>query len=252
MELVHQPAPPPPAITRGAVGVGAMLQAAIDKGVTAENVEAVKSLVQLYEHMEERDAKKAYAEAFNALQAEMPRIKAVRPVPDKHGAVKYCFAPYEDIMEQVRPLLLKHGFTVTFSTRYESNRLVKICTLTHKQGHSSSNEFGARIGGGPPGASETQADGAAGTYAKRFALCDALNIVVEKDSDANLEGENIGEKKGKELEDRLRNVEGNSADFLRLAGAPSFAEISSVKLDMLEELLAKKERVYMAKLEGKK
>lgn len=239
------------AVARPLPNVADMLQAVIEKGVSSENVAAVEQLVKLFEHMEERNAEKAFAQAFVALQAEMPKVNATKVVPNKDGTPRYAFAPFEDIMSQVGPMLQRHGFTVSFSQRYDAQRLVKICTLQHVGGHKRTSEFAVRISA-PPGASETQGDGSSATYAKRFALCDCLNIVIAHlDDDARADGGTITAEQASDLRSRLRNVAGNEAAFLNFAGASKFEEISSVKLEMLEEFLAKKERIYMSKLEGK-
>src|SRR5438105_3133303 len=111
------------------------------KGVTGDNVAAVREIVGLYERVQAKDAEKEFARAFVALQAGMPNVKAIRAVPNNDGSVRYKFAPYEEIMEQVAPMLKAHGFTVTFSTEVTDTRVVKICTLQHVGGHSRSNQF---------------------------------------------------------------------------------------------------------------
>lgn len=222
--------------------VADMMSAIIDKGVTADNVAAMGELVKLYERMEDKKAEKEFAQAFVKLQSEMRSIKATKPVPNNDGSVRYCFAPFEEIMKEVGPKLEAHGFTVTFSTEFDDKRLIKSCTLTHTGGHSKTNKFAVRIGSGPPKATETQADGAASTYAKRFALCDALNILIEKDSDARAEGGAVTADQAFELERRVKETNSDVAAFLKFAGAKTFAEISSVKYSMLDELLVKRER----------
>lgn len=228
-------------LTRPAPSVGQMLSAVLDKGVTTENVAAIEKLVALYERMQEREAEKQFAIAFVALQADMPAIQATRPVPNNDGSTRYCFAPFEDIMDRVAPLLQRHGFTVTFSTEYADGRLVKSCTLQHVGGHSKTNKFAVRVGSGPPKATECQADGAASTYAKRFALCDALNIKIDHDTDARAEGGPISAEQAFELERRVAETQSNKDAFLKFAGAKSFAEIASAKYAILDQFLARKE-----------
>lgn len=230
------------AVSKPTPSVADMLQAVIERGVTGENVNALEKLVGLYERMQERDSEKAFATAFVALQADMPNVKATGTIPDNSGNARSVFAPYEEIMAQVSPLLQKHGFTVTFSTDYKEGRIVKTCTLQHVGGHSRSNQFAVRIGSGPPRASEAQADGAASTYAKRFALCDALNIVVDKDTDAKVEGAPITKQEADELSRRVAETNSDRDKFLQAAGAASFAEIPSSKYEMLDEMLSRKER----------
>jgi len=231
------------------VSVGAMLHTIIEKGISGENVGALEKIVELYERMEAKNAEKEFAAAFVALQAAMPKVQATKPVPNNDGTTRYTFAPYEEIMAQVGPMLKAHGFTVTFSTDYipgPPQRLVKICTLQHVGGHARTNSFAVRVGSGPPKASEAQADGAASTYAKRFALCDALNITVggidndARSDDARAEGDFITEAQAIRLEERVEQLKVDRKRFLAYAGAATFAEIRASKHDLLVKMLDKK------------
>ncbi len=223
--------------------VAHMLQAVIQQGVTEQNVAALERLCGLYERMQSAEAEKQFAAAFVALQAEMPKVNATKAVPNNDGTVRYKFAPFEELMRQIAPMLQKHGFTVSFGNRYEDNRLVETCTLQHIGGHKRSNDFAVRIGSGPPKASESQADGAAATYAKRFALTDALNIVVEHlDNDARIEGAAITLEQARSLRERVLAT-GSSVDlFLKFAGATDFDSISATRYWMLDASLKKKEK----------
>lgn len=245
-ELVpHQPGQLAEAQPPQQLNVAAVLAAAVSQGVTAENVAVVKELVALQERMEGRESERQFARAFNALQAEMPAIRAVTPVPDKMGNIKYHFAKYEDIMEQVRPLLLKHGFTVSFSMSYADDRVTQTCTLMHIGGHSRSNPFTVRIGSGPPGASAAQADGAAGTYAKRHALCNALNIIVDQDSDgvptdAKVIGAPIAPDKVQYLKELVKETKSDEAKFLAFARVTKYEDIGEADYPRLVAALEKK------------
>ncbi len=216
----------------------------MEKGVTAENVAVLEKMMDLYERTQAKDAEKEFARAFNALQSEMPKITAVKPVPDRNGNIKYHFAPYEEIMNCIQPFLLKHGFTVSFSMSFHEGRVTQECTLQHIGGHARKNQFSVRIGSGPPGASEAQADGAAGTYAKRHALCNALNIIVDHDTDgfdAKKDGAPITQDKVMYLKELVRETGSDEAKFLKFAGAAKFEEIPSAVYDVLvRSLLAKK------------
>lgn len=229
--------------------IGLMLQKVIDRGVTTENVAALEKLCDLYERVEAKKSERLFNEAFTKLQSELPNVAATKPVPNRDGTVRYVFAPYESIMEVVKPLLVKNGFSVSFDSRFGDGRLTVICTLAHVDGHSRKNEFAVRIGGGPPGSSETQADGAAKTYAKRGALSDALNIVVDKDDDARLIGKPIGMALAADLRDRVEAVGADEQAFLKYAGVAcknpatldDYIEIPDDRYDSLDELLKKKE-----------
>lgn len=223
--------------------VGEMLQAVIDKGVTQENVAAIEKLVGLYERMQDKKAEQLFAAAFVRLQAEMPKVQATKPVQNRDGSLRYRFAPLEEIVKQIGPSLKEHGFTFSFSERFDSGRMIETCTLMHVGGWKRTNEFSVRVGGGPPGCTETQADGAASQYARRYALCDALGIVIEHlDEDARLEGGTVTADQAFELERRVAETNSNKAAFLKFAGAEKFTDIAAVKYDMLNQFLQKKER----------
>lgn len=220
-----------------------MLQKFIDGGVTAENVSALGMLCDLQQKLEESAAKREFAAAFVALQGEMPKVKATKAVMNKGNAgVRYMFAPYEEIMGQAQPFLKKHGFTVMFDNKMDDLRVTAICTLMHSSGHSKENSFACRIGSGPPGSSDQQADGSASSYAKRLALCNALNIVVEHmDDDAKLLGSQIDEVSAKALKERVLYLKMDEAVFLKLAGAAEYSAILDSKYEMLDELLFERE-----------
>lgn len=245
--------------------VAQMMQMMIEKGITSENVLALEQLVKLQERLMDKDAEKQFASAFVALQAEMPKVEATRPVPNKDGSIRYHFAPFEEIMRQVGPFLKKHGFTVTFSTDYSAptsatgpSRLIKSCTLQHTGGHSRTNTFAVRVGNGPPGSSEAQGDGAASTYAKRFALMDCLNIVcIGLDDDARAEGGEITPEQARSLFERVTALKlpierarkfiewgGGSVKLApdNTVGLASYFTIPSGKVAMLETFLTTLER----------
>ena len=242
--------------------VALMLQKVIDKGITAENVQALDSLVGLYDRMQAKDAEKQFAKAFAELQSEMPAVAAMKPVPAKDGTIKYYYAPYEELHEQMKPLLSKHGFSVSFNTTREQGTITSICTLRHISGHSQTNQFSVRIGQGPPHATEPQADTSAKNMAKRGAFSDALNIVVDHDDDARMIGKPIGKALAEELLARVRETGSDMFAFLKFAGVnltagdqaaiidlesadqdpiEYFEQISDERYESLDEILRRKE-----------
>ncbi len=260
MQLVDAKPPRPPKGRSGVVradhtgepSVALMLQGMLESvqksKATPETVEVLKGMMDLYERDQARNAEREFNQAFAKLQSELMAVNATRQVPNKDGSVRYRFAPFEDIMAEVQPKLVANGFSVSFNSRIqEGGRIVSICTLRHVGGFSQSNEFAVRIGGGPPGSTETQADGAAKTYAKRGALCDALNIVVEHDDDARMIGQPIGSALAGDLAARVEEVGADREAFLKFAGAKEFEEISDERWPVLDELLKRKEAAKVAR-----
>lgn len=236
-----------PLATRQQPDIASMLQAVIEKGVTAENTQALATLCNLFERVEAKNAERAFAAAFVDLQAEIPKIEPTRGIPDKSGRVKFMYAPYEEIMRKVRPLLTKHGFTITFDNDFADGRVVVTCKLQHIGGHKTETRHAARVGHGPVNSSEAQADGAAQTYAKRFALCSALNIVIEHDTDASdADARNIGgpisEEDAATLRALVEETGSDKAKFLAFAGAPTFEEIPASRYADLVDMLNRKRK----------
>jgi len=209
----------------------ALIGRLIDQGkLTPESVGVVERLVALKQRIEEKEAERQFNAAFVRLQADTPKIKATVAVPNNDNTIRYHFAPYDDIWTHVQPLLHAHGFAVTFSMEVKDDRLTQYCRLMHVGGHSRTNQFTVRIGAGPPKATPTQADGAAATYAKRFALCSALNIVAEVDTDgadARALGTPITFEQAQTLREMVKETNSNEARFLAYAGAKTFEEIMS-------------------------
>lgn len=220
-----------------------ILAAAVQGGVTKENVDVVRELIAMQREVRAEEARSDFARAFAALQSECGQVKASKSVPDKQGNTKYFYAPYEGIMEKVSPLLSKNQFAVTFDTKItdDNKRVLVKCTLMHASGHERSNEFACRIGSGPPNASEAQSDGAATTYAKRFALCAALNIVVDTDTDARAEGDFITGDQADILQSLCAETGSDESKLLKFAGAESFGTIRESRYNDVLEVLKKKQ-----------
>jgi len=215
-----------------------LLDHAITQGAAPE---ALEKLYNLKVRIDTDKARAAFATAFVALQSELPVIHATKSIHGKNGEIRSSYAPYEEIMRQVAPLLKRHGFTVSFSKKIDQGRVSAFCTLMHSAGHEKTNEYQVRIGQGPPGCSESQADGAAHMYAMRGALRDALGITVAGlDEDAREIGAPVTPDQAEDLYQRVLATKTNEKVFLKFATAQSFETIPANRYKELVELLEKK------------
>lgn len=224
--------------------VAQILSAAVSGGVTPDNVEVVERMMALMERNEARQAEKDFAGSLADLQAETCRVQATKAVDQKaDGTCRYRFAPYEEIMAKVQPMLTRHGFSISFDSEVGDSRLTSICTLTHRGGHSRKNSFAVKYTT-PPGSSAAQGDMSTKSYAKRGALCDALNIVVDKDDDGRNEGDPtpITASQAADLRAKCEEVNADKVKFLAFAGAATFEAIQADKLDELWDSLERKAR----------
>lgn len=213
--------------------------------VTAEKVAIAKELIIMRREMEADEAKKLFAKSFIAMRKDMPQIQALKEVEGR-----YKFAPFEDIRRIADPVLTRHGFAVCFDTKVEENRMISICTLMHEAGHSVSNQFACRFSK-PPGTNDSQGDMATRSYAMRGAFCDAIGIVIDKDTDGT-DGRGLGKKISKEQADALADrasVFGPTrvAALLRFAEAESFEEIYEGALNRTDRELTRWENAAKKK-----
>lgn len=241
-ELDISPASQPLAV-REATPI-AMMEAMIASGITAENVAAFTELVKLKEHMEDRNAVKQFAESFVRLQSELPTISGTRPVLNKDGTVRFRYANFDDIDDVVRPICLKHGFTYAFrETGIENGRITVTMTLQHSGGHYREIPCSVRVGSGPPGASEPQADMSGHAYAQRGALESGLSLrIVGSREDAGVTTGVVTAEQAEELSRRVAMINANKEAFLKFAGAKSFAEIPASNYEILDRFLTSKEK----------
>ncbi len=249
MQLVEAKAEPSVAMMLSGV-----LTAIQHSEVTSQHVEVASKMMDLYERHEKRQAEKDFAAALTELQGETIRVQATKAVDVKNGVPRYTFAPYEEIMRTVQPMLTRHGFSVTFDTKIEGDRLYSICTLTHKSGHSRSNQFAVRFSK-PPGSSDPQGDMSTKNYAKRGAFCDCVNISIDHDDDARMIGKPIGKALAEDLLSRVKLTGSDMISFLKFAGVTLppkveienydpiefFEQISDDRFDSLDQILKRKE-----------
>lgn len=225
-----------------------LMQLLIEKGNPAENAEALKTLVAIRREENAQRAKMEFTASMVQLKERLKEnpVRATKIVPNNDGTTRYVFAPLEDIDKQLCPIALQFGFTYTFSEApSDPGKVTKICEVEHIGGHSKSNPFTVRVAAVPK-ATDTQNDGAAHSYAKRGALCDAFGIIAEKDTDGadNVRGEGapISQAQADSLRARVAATKANEPNFLAHAGAETYEKISSARYADLDELLTERAR----------
>ena len=232
---------------------GELLAAVVREGITPASVEVMERLCALREREETRNAEREFAAAFVRLQQEIPTISGTRGIPDKSGTIKFRYANFDDIDAIVRPICLRHGFSYSFAEKcIGEGRVTVVMTLSHAGGHSRQIPYSCRIGSGPPGANESQADGSGHTYAQRGAIESglALRIVGAKPGDdARNVGGPISPAKAREYRERCAACGMKESSFLKFAhaGKPddstlTFEDIGEIVVPQLEVLLRAKEK----------
>jgi hypothetical protein len=167
-----------------------MMATALEKG----QIDGLERLYELQERWEDRQARDAFYAAMALFQAECPAITKSR-----QGS-KAKYAPLEEVEKIIKPILSKHGFSVSYDTERVDGLLTAYATVRHRQGHSeimgrSSTQF-LQASATRGGMTQTQADAGTITFLQRYVLKTALNLTfIGDDTDGELviTAEQIGE-----------------------------------------------------------
>lgn len=143
------------------------------------DVDKLERLIAMQERVMAHNAKAAFDEAFAQMLAEIPAV-----VADKRGD-KWMYAPLDQIISAVRPVMAKHGFSLSHRTEWPAADMVQVVgILAHRLGHERESTFqSAADKSGSKNA--VQALGSAVQYGRRYTTKDLLCIVtVNEDDDA--------------------------------------------------------------------
>lgn len=136
----------------------------------------LERMLELKEKHEATQAKAAFASAFAAASAEFPTI----PLNGVgHGSKKY--ATLKDITAGTRPVLSRHGLTLSFSIEV-GDQVIVTAELMHKDGYSKSTSIALpRDTSGSKNA--VQAVGSTQTYGQRYTAQAILGLSLGDDTE---------------------------------------------------------------------
>ena len=115
--------------------------------------------------------------AFVAAQAELQNPHKNKTV--KTGAFSFDYADLASILDQVRPVLARHGLAISQSIGGDAGIVTVTTTLHHTSGECI--QWGPLPG---PSGPDWKTLGGAITYARRYALTAALGLSADDDKDA--------------------------------------------------------------------
>ena len=154
----------------------------IQQMVTSGNfdVSVARELLEMQKDFMRHQAVINYNNDFALMSKEIPVIAKSKK------AHTTSYAPLEDIVKVVQPILSKYGFSVSFTTSQDGLDAVTVnCSLQHKDGHSTSTSLMLPTKAVNNSMNAMQAIGAAISYGKRYTICGILNIATAQDDDNN-------------------------------------------------------------------
>jgi hypothetical protein len=164
-------------------------------------VETMEKLLAMRRELKAEQAKREYDIAMANFQDECPIIKNKKSVPTKSGKIAYSYAPIETIVEIVKPILTKHGFSYSIKTATTPEMVTATCISKHTSGHSEETSFSVERGSRTDVMSNSQVTAAALSFATRYALRNAFGITTA--------GEDREEmlKKGDGADDKMKAIQ---------------------------------------------
>ena len=158
------------------------------------DIEVMKGLMAMRDHIKEEKAREAFFRDLSAFQAECPVIQKTRVAHGKK--FDYVYAPREEIAPIMNPILKKYGFSYTYKDKYEPEPPAHLvtCILHHKEGHSESAEFRAPVDS-ELFMNEIQQNATSVTYGERYSLMAVSGVTVGgEDTDGVVEEKEKEEK----------------------------------------------------------
>jgi hypothetical protein len=176
--------------------VAKLIEISRDPGV---DVAKINALIDANERIITISARRAFDDAYAAMQGELPIITkrgmVVVTKKDEPGTVlrRTPYARGVDITKVVRPILAKYGFSIRHRNVVESGKLTVVGILAHRAGHREEDTFGPVDRDDTGHKNLIQSWGSARQYGKRYTTIALLGIDSEDPNDGDDDGQAAGE-----------------------------------------------------------
>ena len=224
--------------------VGFLVQLGIERGLDPD---ALKTMMDVYERLKNRDAKAEFDGAMALFQAECPQTPKTRTAKihsKRTGTTyEYTYAPMEVIAKTIAPHLHRYGLSYTFDSEVlpDGNFLKAVCTIQHDAGHAQTSSFTCPL---DTSDKDPRKYGIARTYACRYALIQALGITTaDPDPDGTSQAAasvNLSTEQLEEIQDLIDETDANVETFLVAVGAPSMDEIPEGAFQLARAMLRRR------------
>lgn len=221
-----------------------LIQAAVDKGLSAETVE---KLYALHERISDRFEARSFNLALTKFQATCPIVPLGgenKSLTDSGTGKYHRYARLEqDILPTVSGHLHNHGFSWTWDTETYKDSVKVTCTLRHIDGHQCSASFGVPLDDRANRAtSPAQKFGNIETYCRRLSFIQVTGIRVgDPDTDAT-PGAKISTDQSFTIESLITESGADRVRFLKFMKTDSIESIPASEYDRAINCLNEKKR----------
>ena len=212
-------------------GPDRMLEIALEKGASLEQLE---KLMELKERHEANEARKAFSAAMSAFRAEVPTI-------EKNAVVDYTFngkrtnyrhASLDHITSKINPVLGKHELTFSWETEQADGRITVHCDVSHVMGHKQRTTLSAAPDESG-GKNSVQGIGSTVSYLQRYTLTSALGLATggqDDDAQSVVEPQFITDEQIAEIHGLLKSTNSDTDAFLKAMGGAESVELLPASL----------------------
>jgi len=222
-------------------GVSDLIAMAINADL---DIEKLERLMEMKEREEAKTAYAAFVVAISQFQAECPTVKKTGNVTDKHGKHMYSYPKFDSIMKTIQPHMEKNGLSVRFNSEIADQQVKICCMVSHSGGHTDESFFSCPVESHMTGgANASQRTASANSFAKRYAIMNALNIAGSDydDDDGQILGEAptaITPEQAAKMRDELTALEGDEKFFCQwLCKVDSFDDVPEKLLDRAQKAI---------------
>ena len=221
----------------------AMLQVAVEKGASVEQLER---LMALQERWEANEAKKEFVAAMTRFK-ENPRViekNATVDFPSAKGRTHYKHATLANVCDVIGPALSEVGISHRWETEQLDSGMIRVtCVLTHARGHSE--RVWLQAGRDDSGNKNSiQAVGSTITYLERYTLKAALGLAEADQDDDAQKAETvvpvISEEQAHNLRALIAEVKADEKAFCTFFKTPSVDGLAAKNYAAAVAMLEKK------------
>ncbi len=184
--------------------------------------EKIKAMVEIHEHLLDRNAKQAFNAAMVKTQNKIKLVVA----KSENAQTGSKYANLKEILIKTKPIYTAEGFSLMFyegETSKEDHK--RVCVdIMHQDGHTKKRygDFAIQTTGIAGKAMMTQiwGEGSAFSYGRRYLTCMIFNIPTGDDDDGNAAGkedpepEPITKAQGKEIEKLIKDTGADETKFM--------------------------------------
>lgn len=158
----------------------------------AADIDKMERLMVMHQQHQDRLAKQAFDAAMAEMQKKLPVIRERGAIRDKFKNVQSTYALWEDINEELKPVLAKFGFALSFRIPRNAGGVEVEGVLSHRDGHRETTSILLPVDA-TGSKNPVQSVASSVSYGKRYTAGALLNFTTTGEDD---DGQGANQKPG--------------------------------------------------------